>query len=568
MPPVLERIKIGGFCIIIGGLIYLQLIKGDYFYQRSYSNYIRLIPLPSLRGMIYDRKSRPLIKNKLEFEISIFAHRKEEGLFSRIAYILKVPEETLRKNFEKNYIAPFLPAPVYVTSDRDKVLKLEEENFSSVVVRTKARRELIEPYLFSHIIGYLRMLSPRQLYLRNYGYSLQEEIGSVGVEFSYDEYLRGKDGGRQVEVDAQARIVNILSQKEPQRGKDIYLTIDREIQRVAYQALSGYRGCLILMDPHTGKIFALVNRPSFNANRFITQKGYFLKVSTSKSKPLLNRAIQSAYPPGSVFKMVVGLAGLEEKEITPRTRFLCKGVFTFQNHTYRCWNVHYWQNLEEALFHSCNIFFYNLGLRLGVKKILKYAQLLELGRPSGIDLPYEDGGLIGGPGWKREKRAQRWYKGDTINLSIGQGYILVTPIQIARVVSFFANGGFLVQPYLVERIDNLPLQIKKKEKVAVSEVNLRIINKGLHQAVKNKEGTAHILERLGLELSGKTGTAQVEGKSPHGWFAGFFPFSHPRYVIVVFTENSGSSFEACKVAYKFLKKLKEKNLLDLERVYP
>lgn len=213
-----------------------------------------------------------------------------------------------------------------------------------------------------------------------------------------------------------------------------------------------------------------------------------------------------------------------------------------------------------GFLHSCNIFFYNTGLRLGSKIIEKYAYLLGLGRPTGIDLPFEKEGFVPSPE-KIKRLGKQWYPGDTLNLSIGQGYLLATPLQVAVVLNFFASRGWLIQPYLVEKIGDLNISLKKREFLGLNLANIELINKGLREAVRNKEGTAHILEDLNLEIAGKTGTAQVRGRKSHAWFAGFFPYKEPKYVIVVILENAGSSTNACKVAYNFLSQLKEKKLL-------
>ncbi len=557
----LKRIKITGFIIIISGLIYYQLIKGEYFFNRSISNYIRLIPQPAPRGLILDRKGRVLVKNALKFEICVFLKEVNNELFQKIGDLLELEPQILKRNFKSNFIAPFIPTVIFATTDRDKILKIEEENFSEILIRTRPERYVNFPYSLSHIVGFVRKISKGELFLRKYGYDLQEEIGYAGLELFYENYLRGKPGGVQVEIDAEGRVNRILGERKPLPGKNISLSLDMEMQEIAYKSLKGYRGSLILMDSSSGKILAMASRPSFNVNLFTGDKNYFKKITKNSLRPLVNRVIQGEYPLGSVFKTVVGLAGLEERKLFKNTKFLCQGVFKLKDVEFRCWSSHGWQDLVGGLLHSCNIFFYNVGLKIGAKAIEKYARLLGLGRLTGIDLPFEKKGLVPSVSWKERHLGKSWYPGDTLNFSIGQGYLLATPLQTAVLLNFFATRGWLIQPYLVEKIGDLKISLRRKEAIGVNLKNIQLINKGLREAVRNREGTAHILESLNLKIAGKTGTAQVRGKHPHAWFAGFFPYKKPKYVLVVMLENGGSSLNACKVAYNFLSQLKEKNLL-------
>jgi len=290
-------------------------------------------------------------------------------------------------------------------------------------------------------------------------------------------------------------------------------------------------------------------------------RSYDRRMPEEINRILTDHCSDILFAPTEKAKQILINEGIEEKKISKDTKFLCTGKFKVGNSEYKCSKVHGLQNIVGGLLHSCNIFFYNLGMRLGAKKILYYAHLLGLGRRTGIDLPYEKKGFLPSEKWKKKTFNRSWYPGDTLNLSIGQGYLLSTPIQVAKLMNFFATRGYLIQPYIVEKIDKIRIPFKKKEKIeSISRRSIEIINKGLREVVKNKDGTAHILEKLNLDIAGKTGTAQARAGF-HGWFAGFFPYQNPKYIIVVFTEYSGSSFEACKVAYKFLNKLKENNLL-------
>lgn len=563
---LIKKIKIVSFFILIVGLVYYQVVKGEYFSTRAYSNYIRLIPQEAPRGLIFGRKGKTLIKNALQFQVSLFSSGEDEKVFESVAKTLGVEVKLLKKNYAHNFTAPFVSTVIYSTTNREKILRLQEKDLPDMVIKPKAKRLALMPYSASHIVGFTRKLSQENVFLKKYGYIMQEEIGYSGIERAYDNYLRGKHGGVQLEVDSQSQIVNLLSEKLPIKGKDIYTTVDAEIQNIAYESLKNYRGCIILMHSESGKIISLVSSPSFNINAYTAEKDYFKKIARRKSRPLLNRAIQGEYPPGSVFKIVVALASLQEKKVSSHTAFFCKGAFKLKNASFRCWHTHGRLDIKGAIAQSCNVYFYNLGLALGEKSLNYYARLLGLGSATGIDLPFEKKGFVPTKEWKKKVLRERWYQGDSINFSIGQGYLLVTPIQMAKVINFFASRGYLIQPHLVNRIGDVQISLRKKDLLANIEAkNIDAINQGLRAAVKDKEGTAHILEALKLNIAGKTGTAQVAGRKAHGWFAGFFPFERPEYVIVVMLENVGSSFEACRIARSFLSTLKERNLLSIKK---
>ncbi|MBN2120899.1 MAG: penicillin-binding protein 2 [Candidatus Omnitrophica bacterium] len=560
---LIKQIKIIGFSIILCGLFYYQILQGDYFSNKASTNYIRLIPKEAPRGLIFDRKERLLVKNNLEFQVCVFSHKEKEETFKSIAQILKVDPAKLENNFRRNFIAPFIPAVVYSTTQKDEILKLDEKNIPQVTVVVRPRRYTVFPYRLCHVAGFTRKLSKENLFLTKFGYSFQEDIGYSGIELTYDNYLRGKPGGTQFEIDSKGRLVNLLGEKIPQAGKDIYTTLDIEIQGKALEALGNYKGSLILMESESGKILSIASNPTFDVNSFTENKEYFKETMNNRLKPLLNRPLQAEYPLGSVFKIVVGLAGLNEKKIEKNSQFSCNGGFQLKLTRFKCWSVHGLQNIIDALAHSCNVFFYNLGLRLGPKNMHNYAVLLGLGKLTEIDLPFEKKGFVPTSSWKEKTLNDKWYPGDNLNFSIGQGYLTVTPVQVAKLTSFFATKGYLVQPYLVERISELEIPLRKKELININTANIELINEGLRQAVATQEGTAHILEDLKLDIAGKTGTAQVTGKKAHGWFAGFFPYKKPKYIIVVMLESASSSYRACQITHKFLHLVKEENLLEL-----
>jgi len=558
----IRKIKLGGFLILVVSLFYYQIIRGDYFLDKARSNYIKTIPLLPIRGSILDRNRTLLAFDVPTFNIAVVPYqirKRKDTIFRRISQVLSYPQDAILKNYQRNLRSMFAPVEIIHDLNKDVALRLKEKFKSDIQLLISPQRYYPYPYQFSHILGYVKRAQFFYKDIKGYGYLPEERVGFLGIEQYYDSYLRGEGGGDLVEVNSQGKLVGFLGRKKSQRGKDIYLTIDARMQIIAYESLKGYRGVIIMLDPYKGEIFVLCSRPSFNLNSFIKGRNIG-KVFKSKDRPMVNRGIQETYPLGSVFKPIVGLAGLEEKVIDGSTTFYCDGEFTIGDTTFRCWSKHFQEDIFAALAHSCNVYFYNLGVKLGVEKIHKWAKKFGFGSLTGIDLPYEKKGLVPSPVWKVKSKGERWFLGDTVNLSIGQGYLEVSPLQAVVAISCFANGGYLVTPHLLKKVDDLKSVFLTKHFLNVSKDNLMIIKKGLRKVVADREGTANKLELLGLEIAGKTGTAQNRG-SPHGWFVGFFPYQKPQYSVGVFLENCGESSEAVNVLYYFLKRLKEEGLL-------
>lgn len=559
----IKRIQVLGFLVLISGLAYLQLYKGTSLFERASKNYIRLVPQDAPRGIIYDRNSKPLVRNKLEYDISVFLKRRSDKreILEKVSDAIDVPLFELEEKFKKNYLAPFIPTSIYKTDDRIKILKLEEAGIDGCIIVTKGRRSLLDPEAFAHVVGYVNKPSKKHRFLRKYGYSLQENIGYSGVEEIYNAYLRGVYGGRQVEVNAQGKVVNVVAEELPRKGKDIYLTIDRDLQSLAYKSLKGYRGSIILMDVNDGSILVMASSPSFDVNLFRKSSSYINSVFKDKQLPLLNRPIQGLYPMGSVFKPVVALAGLTSKRVDDETKFFCTGVYNIGKARFKCHSVHDWENLGDAITHSCNVFFYNIGMRVGADMLADFGHYVGLGRKTNVDLPNEKAGVLPTAFWKKRKLKSGWYSGDTVNMSIGQGYMTATPLQVARLMGFFATNGKIVEPHVLNKIEAMELQKYEVIDIEPDLNSMYLIKDGLRRVVADKKGTARELKRLGMQIAGKTGTAQVSRKAAHGWFAGFFPYREPKYSVVVMLENAGSSHVAVDVLEKFLKQVKDKNLL-------
>ncbi|MDP6560683.1 MAG: penicillin-binding protein 2, partial [Candidatus Binatia bacterium] len=399
--------------------------------------------------------------------------------------------------------------------------------------------------------------------LGNLGYGMGDEIGQSGLEKRWEEFLRGRDGGQQVEVDVLGREVRVLHQVQELPGHSVFLTIDRDLQESAYKALEGKAGAIVVMQVNSGAISALVSSPSFDPNAFaggISSKEWST-LKDNKARPLHNRAIQGQYPPGSIYKIVLAIAALEEGAIDPERSLTCQGSMAFGNRVFRDWKKggHGTVDLHKAIVESCDVYFYQLGQRLGVDRIARYSRMLGLGTKTGIALDGEKKGVIPDTQWKRKRYKQPWFPGETLSVAIGQGYVSVTPIQIARLMAAVANGGKLYRPWFVRRVesfDRTPVRNYGPDllnSISLKEDTLAHVRKALRDVVGSQRGTGKRARSDRVEIAGKTGTAQVaemRGESvksehlpyairDHAWFATYAPATEPEIAVVVLVEHGG-----------------------------
>ncbi len=561
------------FASLLAGLFHMQILKGEYYKKLSEQNRIVIIPLKAPRGKIYDRNKKLLVDNRVSFDASlIYKDVKDiEELASFLSDVLKTDEKGLVSKMLKAKSRPFTPITIVEDIGRTNAIILEQYriDYPGLMVTTKPKRNYIYGNVASGIVGYLGKISEEELdRFKTYGYRMTDLVGKTGLEKRYNNYLRGAQGGMQVETDSLGRQKNILHIKEPQIGKHLYLTIDIDLQEYCDNLMAEKRGCIIAMNPKSGEVFAFASKPNFNPSIFIkpAPKEEVKKILGGRSGdyPLLNRGISCAYPPGSIFKIVVAAAALDTGKFSNEETFACKGYYNLSKRVFRCWKEkgHGMQHITEAIKNSCNVFFYQLGLKAGVENISLYAKKFGFGKPTYIDLLGEVSGLVPTSQWKRLTKSQAWYGGDTVNYSIGQGYLLVTPIQVACMMSAFANGGYLVRPYIVEEIDNIKISNPKIEKIDVSKDTLNLIRAGLKKVVNDPRGTGMKARLKDIIIAGKTGTAQnPEGKA-HGWFSGFAPFDNPKICVIAFVEFGGKGgLEASIIARKVIKKSKELGLL-------
>jgi penicillin-binding protein 2 len=558
----IRKIYLGGFFLLCLSLFYCQIFKGDYYLERAKNNYVRVIPLHSIRGTIFDRNHVSLAYDKASFNIAVIPYqirKTKKYLFNELSAVLNYDINLIYKNYNKNLANVFSPIDIILDINKKDALRLKEIFGDDILINPQPTRYYPYPFEFAHVLGYVKEAMSFYKDLKKYGYTPIERAGFLGIEQYYDSYLKGENGGSLIEVDAKGKVVGFLGEMSSEKGKDIQLTIDQKIQKAAFNALENKRGVILLLDSNSGEILSLVSSPSFDSNCFIRGEN-IENLLRDKNKPLINRIIQATYPLGSTFKPIVAIAALEAKKITPYTTFTCQGNWSIGGRSFKCAHVHNVENLYHALQHSCNIYFYNVGKIVGVGPISNWAKKFGLDAITDIDLPYERKGLVPSPLWKSKKLKKAWFGGDTINLSIGQGFMSATPLENTLAINVFANGGYLVRPYLLKKIDDVDSGLSEKVYLDISRINMDAVKQGMIDVVRKEEGTAHLLKKLKLKVAGKTGTAQTKGKS-HGWFIGFFPYNDPQYTVCAFLENCSSSFYSVKTVYNFLKRVKEEELL-------
>jgi len=549
-----------GFLAIASQVAYLQLVSGDYLAALSDKNRIRLRTVTAPRGILFDRTGLPLVENRPAFTLAVVPRDAEDlpAVLERLAQLLRLPAAELHDRFAR--IPRDSPWPVRLQRGLtlDEVSRIEEWRLDlpGVAVEVETQRAYPSTRFAAHLLGYVREVSEADLARGRFRRG--DLVGQSGLERLYDEYLRGRDGAEQTEVDAHGRPIRVLQRQEPVSGAHVHTTIDRRIQEAAEQALGPRNGAIVVMDPRTGDLLALVSNPAFPVERFTgpIDRETWLGLVEDPGRPLLNRAIQGEYQPGSLFKIVVAAAALQSQLFTPFDRLSCPKEWWFGGRAYHNWEDHDRGALTvyEALKFSCNTFFYQLGLKIGPERIAKMSEEFGLGRLTDSGLIGERPGLVPSPAWKKRALKDKWHAGDTVSLAIGQGLITVTPLQLARLMAAVANGGTLYKPRMVVRVkapDGMPLAAEgpvEQGRVEVAPVVLDYLRQALW-AVVNEGGTGKGAMIPGIGIAGKTGTAQTrEFKSDaerkrrdqdNAWFAAFAPVEDPQVVVIVFAERAG-----------------------------
>jgi len=586
-------------CVLIVRLGYLQIIKGAEFRKKSENNSVRFRQIKPLRGLIMDRNGNVLVDNKPSFDVLYIPNKNNANELS----VKKIKELYENKSmdfpFDQSLLKnakPYLPVKLDKNVSMEKIALVETNalNLPGIYVDVSPIRLYLDGEILAPIIGYTGEISKEEMEKSNDKYAYGDISGKHGLERFFDEYVRGRRGAELVEVNVYGREIKNLGRIDPVSGYNMMLTIDADLQKAAWQAIEGKAGSAVVMDPRNGEILAMVSSPSFDPNLFNEgiSSDLWNQLQNNPFAPLSNKAISGQYPPGSTYKLIIAAAALEEGVITPDTKIFCNGSFALGNRTYRCWKKggHGHVDLHKAIVESCDVYFYTVGKMLGVDKIAEYAKRFGYGELAGIDLPNEKSGLVPTKEWKLKKKKEVWQLGETISISIGQGYNLVTTLQLANAFGTFANGGTLWRPYIVKQIESADGKIYKefsplkKGELHLSAKTIEILNDALKGVVNEPGGTGQNAKLSDIEVCGKTGTSQVMGlpaneqarrrkilgafQKDHALFACYAPSKSPEIVVAVILENAGGGGAvAAPVARKILTAYfegKKKNKLPRE----
>ncbi len=556
------------FAVVFLRFIYLQIIKGDEFRLLSEKNAVRLTGIKAPRGLILDRNKKILVDNRPSFNLKIMLEDAGDvkETMTKVSQMMDTPfEDLMKKISDAGKGAFYKPVTLQDDISRDHLAIIEAHKFDlpGVFIDIEPTRHYIHKKTASHLLGYLGEVNNDELLSGKYpNVKTGDSIGRYGVEKSFETYLQGKRGGRQIEVDANGRTIKVLKTVEPITGLDLKLTIDLDLQQIAEKMLEDKHGAVVALDPNTGDVLVLASAPGFDQNDFVggINSKKWKALMTDRGKPMTNKAIQGEYPPASTYKIITSIAALEEKEIDIHTTAYCPGFFRYGNRVYRCWNKngHGEISIIDAISQSCDVFYYQAGDKVGVDALAKYAMGCGLNKKTGILLEGEKKGLIPTSSWKKKRFNESWHRGETLSIAIGQGYDLVTPLQMAVFIAAVGNGGTLYRPRIVSAIEgsqgNLIKEIPTESagKLPVGKKTLEIIQKGLLKVVDDDRGTAKRIRLKHVKIAGKTGTAQVfsvkSGEKlktehldfylrDHAWFICYAPAENPVIAISVLIEH-------------------------------
>lgn len=548
------------FLVLIARLVWLQLFQGDYYNSLAEGNRLRAIPLAAMRGVMYDRNGQILVGSRPSFMVTYVPTQgkmtDEEA--NKLSRLLNMPADKILEKAGKVKNS-YVPTVLAQDLTPDVVTKVEERRNELPGISVDVQPIRYYPYdmMAAQIFGYVGQIDEDDMerLKGEDGVSNVTQIGRAGLESYYDDVLRGKDGSRQVEVDASGSPVMEVERKNPVQGHNIHLTLDLNLQTALEKAMDaqiaqgiGVSGiAAVAVDPNTGAVLAMASRPAYNPNWFtrgITESEW-KQINGNPNHPMENRVIAGEYPPGSTFKLITGAAALELKKITPDEMIFDSGRHWLVDMRNAGGEALGWINFTEALAKSDNVYFYELGRRVGIDKLAEYAKMFGMGQKTGIAMRGEAAGLVASEEYKEKNYHQDWYLGDTFNSAIGQGFQLVTPLQAAMIVSEVANGGIQYKPFIVSRIDNLdgtPYKIFAPEQTGtleVSKTTLDLIREGMRNVAEESGTAGSLFAGFPVQVAGKTGTAENFSGRDHGWFVAFAPYDHPRIVIAVLTEQGG-----------------------------
>jgi penicillin-binding protein 2 len=546
----------------------IQIIDHQKYWERSEANRIRRIPIPPQRGLILDRNNNILAKNIASFRVSLIREKCEdiEESYKNISKLLNIEIQDIKDRIQK-YKAFQLFRPIVIkdnlTQKEVAIIEGRKAEFPELILQTEPKRFYPYHTLAAHVLGYLQEISPTELKLEEYkNCEIGDLIGRKGIEREYEDKLSGEKGVALEIVDSEGRIITKFNQKEALNGNNLKLSLDLDLQKEVENIIEEREGAVIVMGAKTGEILAMASYPTFDPNKFINRftPEQWMELIQDPAFPLENRCIRGLYSPGSLFKPLVAIGALDSQLISTQSTYFCNGTTLIYNHPFSCWYKpgHGRMNLYQGIKNSCNIYFYNVGKNLGIERIALYARIFGFGSKTEIDLSGEKKGLVPDPEWKKKNRNEPWYPGETIPVSIGQGPLLVTPVQVAVYTSIIANRGRRVFPHLFISESDSDGNSESKKGPFLIEISKEIkkshfeeVIKGMWMAV-NEQGTARAAKIKDFNVCGKTGSTQVVSTETqkrmeergtkietHSWFTGFAPRNDPEVIVTIIIEYGG-----------------------------
>jgi penicillin-binding protein 2 len=560
------RIRAAVVCLAVASLVlllrlwYLQILEGDRYLMLSTNNRLRVRPVEAPRGFILDRNGEILVENRPTFDLFVIPEEVTHAgeVAATLAKILHTNPGEILARLAEGRDRPYQPLLLRKDIPEATMVAVEERRLDlpGVSLRVRPIRAYPSGGVAANLLGYVSEVNQAQLAREEYrDFRPGENLGQAGVERRYDGFIRGVDGGEQIEVDARGRVLRLVNRTEPRSGSNVHLTIDKRLQDAAEAAFAGKKGAVVAMNPTSGEILVMVSRPSYDPNLFAQRLSGedWQRIAGDAGHPLQNRAYQAQYPPGSIFKLIVAIAGLESGALTPETKFHCPGSYHLGNVKFDCWKKggHGTQDLFGAIVHSCNVYFYQAGLRVGIDETVKVARAFGLGEPPGLGLGDEVRGHLPDP-QPRRRGQPGWSAGNTLVASIGQGPVVTSPMQLLAMVAAIANGGNIYKPYVLRKITTTGGEVLEEyepelvRKVQVNPETLAFVRRAMLGVVDG--GTGARSRVPGVPIGGKTGTAQVVKKGEtkgqaalkdHAWFVSFAPVDNPTLAVVVLVENGG-----------------------------
>jgi len=568
---IIKWIVLSVFIVLIGRLGYLQVVQGQHYARLADGNRIRIIPIKAPRGNFYDRNGVMLVTDRPSFVVTaaIIPKSKQTRVIENLSKVLNMKAEDIRSKFNRNTGFSFEPIQIKSDVNQQVITKIEgnRSEFPGVVIKAQPVRQYIYGGVAAHVFGYVGEISEEEIKKnKEHGYKTWDIVGKFGLEKVYDKYIRGIAGAERVEVDADGQFIKVLDDKLPILGNNLMLTIDNSIQQAAEKAIDerllylqskehrakAKAAAVVVMNPKTGEILAMASRPTFNPNLFndgISKKNWDLLID-NPFNPMENRAVSGEYPPGSVFKIVTGTAALELKKVTIEEKILDTGKHWLIDKGNAGGEALGWIDFQEALTKSDNVYFYEMGNRVGIDNLEKYARMYGLGNVTGIELQGESKGLVANRRYKEEIYKDRWYLSETFDAAIGQGFQLVTPLQMAMLMGEIANGGYRYKPFLVSKIISpkgktiKTFSPKQTGRIKISEPTLEVIRNALKGVALPGGTAAQAFQGFPISVVGKTGTAENSHGDDHGWFVAYAPADDPQVVVSVIVENGGYGSQA------------------------